>query len=253
MTALAFFVRGPHHADLVRVAIAAAKKAYGRTAHFVVATDDPAVEVPGAQMTRFAAGLPLMVANLEAQLTVLWKYRTPVWFLDTDVLLLKRLPELWDEQIAVTWRDNLGGKLKESGEEDPVVKFMPYNYGVLGVWPGPRVTEAFIWMRERVRRMAPQAQSWYGNQIALAALAGPPPAQGETLEERPIPWRLESPGPTTVPVRKLLCETWNYTPAALDEDVSERGALHFKGHARPLMGPFAERLGLEWTLREVAA
>lgn len=250
MTTLAWFVRGPHHADLVQVAMAAARKAYGRKVDCLVVTDDDAVDVPGARMLRFAHGLPLMVANVEAQLTALWAHRTPIWFLDTDVLVLRPLPELWHEQIAVTWRDNLGGQLAQV-EDSSVVKFMPYNYGVVGVLPGPRVIEAFLWMRERIRRMAPQAQSWYGNQIALAALAGAPPAAGEAVEERPIPWRAEAPGPA-VKVRKLPCAIYNHTPATLDEDVSERVALHFKGHARALMGPFAERLGLDCTIREIA-
>lgn len=252
MTTLVWFVRGPHHADLARVSISAARKAYRGRAPCLVVTDDPDLqEVPGARLLRIASGSPLMVANIEAQLAALWAHHPPpLWFLDTDVLLLKPLPELLDEQIAVTWRDNLGGALKDA--EENVTKFMPYNYGVLGAKGGPRVVEAFVWMRERVKRMTPQAQSWYGNQIALAALAGPPPAAGEALDERPIPWRIEAPGPT-VQVRKLPCETWNYTPATADEDISERGALHFKGHARPLMGPFAERLGLEWTIRENAA
>jgi hypothetical protein len=249
MTACAWFVRGQHHAALAGVAIAAAKKADRNIVPYV-ATDDAAVTVPGARMVRFAPGLPLMVANVQAQLEVLWMHRTPVWFLDTDVLLLKPLPELWEEQIAVTWRDNLGGKLKDA-DNQTVADIMPYNFGVLGVHPGPRVMEAFIWMRERVRQMAPNLRDWYGNQVALASLAGPRPDSGERVDERRIPWALTDPWPT-VKVRKLPCETWNYTPADAEEDISARGALHFKGHSRPLMALYADRLGLEWPVQAAA-
>lgn len=242
---IAYFIRGQKHARLADVSIAAARKVMP-AAHFQVATDDPEVTVAGAEMVRFDPGLPLMVANLEAQLQILWRHRTPVWFLDTDVLLVKPLPELWDEQIAVTWRDNLGGKLKDDPDELQVVATMPYNFGVIGVQPGPRVIEAFLWMRERVRVMNPDLQRWYGNQLALASLAGPRPASGEAIEQRRIPWSLTLPWPS-VTVRKLPGEVYNYTPAEVDEDLTERVALHFKGHSRALMEQYAARLGLPWS------
>jgi hypothetical protein len=201
-------------------------------------------------MVRFAPGLPLMVANVQAQLEVLWQHRTPVWFLDTDVLLLKPLPELWEEQLVVTWRDNLGGRLKDA-DNQTVAHAMPYNFGVMGVHPGPKVFEAFVWLRERVRQMQPQLRDWYGNQVALAALAGPRPDEGERTDTRAIPWMLTEPSPSLT-VRKIPCETWNYTPADADEDVTEKGALHFKGHSRPLMSLFATRLGLEWPMEAAA-
>lgn len=249
MTAYAWFVRGEQHAGLAQVAMASIKKV-DRAASFIVSTDDERLaDIPGARMVRFKSNLPIMVANLEAQLMVLWEQRTPVWFLDTDLIVLKPLPPLWEEQIAVTWRANLGGKLKDATEG---IELMPYNYGVVGAHPGRRVFEAFVWMRERIRRMSPQLQGWYGNQMALAALAGPAPAEGEVTELRRIPWRLDSPSPE-LRVRKIPGDVWNYTPAEAGEDLTGLGVLHFKGHARPLMEEYAAQLGLPWPKKEQAA
>ena len=250
MTNVVWFVRGEQHAALCQVSMAAAKRADPKSVCYVV-TDEADLTVPGAKMLRFEPGLPMMVANLEAQLTALWHLRTPTWFIDTDVLMLKPFPEIWDEQLVVTWRDNIGGKLNKP-ENDLVADVMPYNYGVMGVLPGPRTTEGFLWMRERVRRMTPHLRDWYGNQLALAALAGPRPKTGEATDLRRIPWSLTDPWPP-LKVRKIPGEVWNFTPAEADEDVTERGALHFKGHARKLMPEFAKRLALNWPFAEEAA
>ncbi|MFY4731345.1 hypothetical protein, partial [Nitrospira sp. BLG_2] len=95
------------------------------------------------------------------------------------------------------------------------------------------------------RRMAPHLQQWYGNQVALVGLCGPRPEAGEVTELREIPWQPAVQG-LTVTVRKIPGSMWNYTPRDRDEDVSERGALHFKGHTRPWMEAFAKRLELPW-------
>jgi hypothetical protein len=242
MTSYAWFVRGEKHAALAQTSMAAVRRADPQ-ARLIVATDEAGLVIPGAEMVRFAPGLPLMVANVEAQLTVMWSHRTPVWFIDTDVLILKPMPEQWEEGITVTWRDTVGGEIEDM--PGGVAEVMPYNYGVIGVLPGPRVIEAFLWVRERIRRMSPQLQLWWGNQIALAAFCGQRPETPESEEFRPIPWRIEEPGPQ-VRVRKIPGEIWNYTPRAIDEDLSAKGAIHFKGHTRPWMKPVAESLQLNW-------
>lgn len=248
MTTYAWFVRGQAHSAMARVSMAAVRRV-DRSATLVVATDDPEVTVPDAQMVRFEPGLPMMVANIEAQLHVLAPRRSDVWFLDTDVLLLREPPHLNDGEICITWRDNLGGKLSDIKEVD----VMPYNFGVVGIKPGLRTIEAWLWTRERIRVMSPHLQDWYGNQVALAGLAGPRPIDGEATDLRSIPWKMSEPGPS-VAVRKIPGDTWNYTPAEPDEDISARAALHFKGHSRGLMAGYAIGLGLDWpTNLEIAA
>lgn len=242
MTTYAWFVRGKKHAALAEVSMAAVRRA-DRTASFMVATDEADLSVPRAQMLRFPPGLPLMVANIEAQIQVLHRHHDAVVFLDTDVLFLKPFPGQYEEAITVTWRDTVGGQIDDI--PGGVADAMPYNYGVIGVLPGPRTIEAFIWMRERVKKMTPPLRKWWGNQIALYALSGPRPEQDESTETRHIPWLVTEPG-TPVTVRKIPGSTWNYTPRDENEDVSGRGALHFKGHTRDWMKAYAERLELPW-------
>ena len=241
MTTYAWFVRGQKHANLAQTSIAAVRKAEKR-ARIMVATDDPGVTVLGVEMVRFESGLPMMIANIEAQLQVLYRNIDAVVFLDTDVLFLKPFPDQ-DAGLTVTWRDTVGGKIEDV--PGGVADVMPYNYGVIGALPGLRTTEAFIWLRERVRKMAPGLQKWWGNQIALASLCGPRPVEGETTEPRTIPWLMAEPG-LPVEVRKLPCSMWNYTPRDENEDLSGRGAVHFKGHTRDWMKTCALRLELPW-------
>src|SRR5690348_2048707 len=102
-----------------------------------------------------------MVANLDAQLSVLARADAgePVLFLDVDVLVRKAIP--LGPDLTVTWRD--------AAKEGGVAGLMPYNYGVVGVRASVRTYEAFLWMRAQVLQMSAQNQGWYGNQMALAA------------------------------------------------------------------------------------
>jgi hypothetical protein len=230
--------------------MAAARKADHKALCHVV-TDEENLVVPGARMIRFAPGLPMMVANLEAQLQML--HASPgeqVVFLDTDVLLLKPFPRKKGDGLIVTWRKTVGGKIADV--PGGVADLMPYNYGVLSAVSGLRTLEAFIWMRERVRKMDPRLQIWWGNQIALGGLCGPVPEEGERTDVRHIPWLLAEPGqPLTV--HKLPGSIWNYTVSSEDEEISGRGALHFKGHTRPWMETYVRRLGLPWIDHERVA
>jgi hypothetical protein len=238
-----WFVRGQEHSALCQVSMASVRKADHKAVCHVV-TDDPKVGVTGAQMIRFEPGLPMMVANLEAQLQMLGSYLgEQVVFLDTDVLFLKPFPRHYEEGLVVTWRKTVGGKITDI--PGGVAEVMPYNFGVLSAVSGLRTIEAFIWMRERVRKMDPRLQVWWGNQIALASLCGPTPDSGEVTDVRRIPWLLPEPG-MPVRVRKLPGSIWNYTPGDEAEDLTGRGAVHFKGHTRPWMKTVAERLALPW-------
>jgi hypothetical protein len=122
---------------------------------------------------------------------------------------------------------------------------MPYNFGVIGVTSGLRTTEAFLWMRERIRRMASHLQDWWGNQLALAALCGPRSEEEISTEMRKIPWKMTQPGPEIM-VCKIPGLIWNFTPNTENDDISGKGAVHFKGHTRKWMKGYAERMGLEW-------
>jgi hypothetical protein len=243
MSTYVWFVRGAEHAAMCRTSIESIKKA-DATARCIVMTDEVTHDwlIDGAVVQHFKSGAPLMVANVEAQVQALY-YHADCTFLDTDILMLKPLPSAGE--LTVTWRDH--ALVSDEGEKIAgIAASMPYNYGVIRAH-GLGALEAFIWMRERIRKMYRQQQQWYGNQLALAELAGPRPEAGIAIDSRRIPWLLHAPS-TLLTVGKIPCEFYNYTPQAADEDVSARSVLHFKGKKRPLMADFAKRLGLGWYL-----
>lgn len=246
MTTYCYYIRGAKHAAMARTSIESVRKA-DSGAQVMVMTD----ELPGQKQwdldapTWFIApGMPIMLANLEAQLTALFLVRpdTDIAFLDADILLLESLSSIAD--ISVTWRDHV----RVIGEDkvEGIAGTMPYNYGVILAKPGQATVEAFIWLRERVRRMCEQHQQWYGNQLALAELAGARPESGLRVDKRRIPWTLTEYG-NEISIAKLPCERYNYTPAVVGEAIhGKRSVLHFKGHSRALMESYAKRLGLGW-------
>ncbi len=256
-TRYVYFVRGEAHARLCETSIASVRK-IDRNAVVHIYTDEP--DGPhfdgclGALIKLLPPGLPMMLANLEAQVRALYDTRPGehVVFLDTDVLLLQP-PEtnLFQFDLAVTWRDH--ALVDEQGNNVvAIAEIQPYNYGVIVATAGLPALEAMIWIRERVRRMSNHLKAWYGNQVALAALCGPRPERGSAIEERLIPWSPTQRG-NKVRVLKVPCEVYNYTPQGEDEDVSMRGALHFKGGKRHLMGPYAKAMGLPWHEPQEAA
>ncbi len=257
-----YFVRGRHHAGLCEVSIRSAMKVDPAARAIVMTDEDP--ENLGAPLNDLATvcrfhsrGAPLMLANVDAQCRALAQMRAsvPVVFLDTDTLVLQSMPIDVKDDLVVTWRDY--ESINSKGEKVVgVAGQMPYNYGVIGARATYPALQAFMWMRERIRSMSPQLQTWYGNQVALAALCGHRPASGETDEMRQIPWTLTSYG-DEVRVRKLEGVRYNYTPQVAAERIHGlRSVLHFKGRKRRLMKTYAERLSIPWPAsieEEVAA
>lgn len=248
----AYFVRGAKHAAMCHTSIQSVKKA-DTDARFIVMTDekDRNWSVAGASIHQFEGGMPIMLANLEAQCLALSMAQLgeQVTFLDTDILMLDSLPVVEDAHLTITWRDH--ALVSDDGEKvAAVASSMPYNYGVIRAVNCFRTQEAFIWMRERIRRMHDGHQKWYGNQLALFELAGPRPDTGMRIDTRRIPWTLTSHG-NALRIAKLPGERFNYTPQKVGERLHGlRSLLHFKGRARGLMESYAKRLELTW--REAA-
>lgn len=242
-----YFVRGAQHAAMARTSMLSAKRA-DPSAYIIAVTDEqnPPWEIDLAgQLLVIPEGMPMMLANLEAQVAAIiaasrWP-NSEIAFVDTDTLIRRPLDGLDEAHLAVTWRDHV--RVVDEEKIEGIAGVMPYNYGVILTRPSQPAIEAFIWMRERVRKMHERHQQWYGNQLALAALCGAPPQSGERTDLRQIPWHLTRPGASLL-VRKLPCEVWNYTPEKAGEDVAERVLLHFKGHARGLMEGYALDMGL---------
>jgi hypothetical protein len=243
MTTYVYFVRGSKHVALCRTSIESVRKA-DPNARVMVMTDEdsPAWSIEG-MLYYLPSGMPIMLANLEAQVSALHLAQKdePIVFLDSDILLLKPLPRLGT--LTITWRDHVG--LVDEEKVEGVAAQMPYNYGVIVAENCRLSMEAFMFMRERIRRMHSRHQLWYGNQLALAELAGPRPNDGVEVVDRRIPWMLTNQG-ESIRIAKIPGTIYNYTPAKLGEDISDKYALHFKGGARAMMESYAQRLGLSW-------
>lgn len=255
--AYAWFVRGAEHAAMCRTSVESVKKADpGARCYVVTDEHDSGWLVPEVQTLLIEPGMPIMLANLEAQIAAM----ASAWadgferltLIDTDTLVLKPIEAFGD--IAFTWRDSIG--LDDDGEKiEGIAARMPYNYGVIVARPSIRSFEALIWIRERIRGMHASHQQWYGNQLAVAELAGPRPrdvASPAQLDERPIPWRLTNLG-KRLRIGKLPCVTHNFTPQTPTDVIDGKFVLHFKGAKRALMKVYAARLGLGWYVEERAA
>lgn len=251
MTTYVWFVRGAEHAALCRTSMESVLRADKDAKDLMVVTDEARADwkTPGASLfSHIAPGNQIMVANIEAQVEALFGDDDDYVFLDTDVLLLKPIPSVGE--LTVTWRDHV--LVSDEGEKvEGIAAAMPYNYGVMRVQRRKSTIEAFIWLRERVRRMHPQQQKWYGNQLAMTELAGPRPAVGTQIDVRRIPWQMARPS-TFISVGKIPCDLYNYTPnvpAVLGLiQGGQKHALHFKGKSRHLMEDYAKALGMGWYL-----
>jgi len=240
MTAYCWFVRGERHAAMARVSIESVRKADPGSKCIVVADDDVNIAAPIHQMP---GGMPIMLANLEAQFRAMLLYPDEdIVFLDTDTLVLEPIVPA-DATLTITWRDHV--RTEDGAKVEGIASEMPYNYGVLIARKCSLAIDAIIWMRERIRKMHPRLQAWYGNQLALFELAGPRPESGIRIDKRRIPWTLTQYG-NEIEIAKVPCETWNYTPSRVGEPLEGKKVLHFKGHARALMESYAKRLGLVW-------
>jgi len=242
-----YFIRGAKHAAMARTSIESVQKA-DALANVMVITDENdrnwRLEVATGCI---APGQPIMLANIEAQLGALFAIPRGdrIIFLDTDTLLLEGFATQGD--MSVTWRDHV--KVVGEDKVEGIAGTMPYNYGVLVARSCQATIEAFIWLRERVRRMCPPHQQWYGNQLALAELAGSRPESGTRIDRRLIPWSLTAYG-NPVEIEKLPCEQYNWTPPRVGEKLAGKYVAHFKGHSRALMESYAKRLGLGWYSEE---
>lgn len=235
--AVVYWIRGKGFADMAAHSMESVRKAAPGLARFVAYTDDALVdwELPGAEIRQLPPGRPAMVANLDAQCDYLLRADRDAppftLFLDVDTIMLRPFPFETGVDLFVTWRDHVGvvnGKPVEG-----IASLMPYNYGVVGCKNGPRATEAFLWMRARILQMSAKEQNWYGNQLALADLCAAP-NRGDGFKIRTISWALSDFTGSSLIIKTLPCDVWNYTPED-DEDASDRGILHFKGNRKHMM------------------
>lgn len=161
---------------------------------------------------------PWMLANVSAQCDWLLSQkenrREVTVFLDNDIIVRQAMPELPDDaDIYVTWRDNVGD----------LSKAQPYNYGVVIVRHTIPAMRAMMWLEDRVSKMAPRHQKWYGNQIALREMVGPL-KRNETVIRT-----LHNSVP--VKIHQLPCHKFNWSPPAdrLRQNAGDKVFIHLKG------------------------
>lgn len=165
-----------------------------------------------------------MLENVKAQAEFLCKdmvrSEDEVVFLDNDALLAKPLPEMGDCNVGVTWRDNLGA----------LSMLQPYNYGVVMAKKCPDTIAAWFWMCDHIGKQTPQNQAWYGNQVALRELVGGV-GRAEMVH-----------GYFKIKTLHLPCETYNWTPEDVGEDISEKYVVHCKGDRKDLLDHYYNRI-----------
>ncbi len=245
MTHYVYWLRGKDFCDLASLSMTSVRK-IDKDARFHVFTDEPTstpkITARDVAWYELPSGRPPMVANLDAQIAALncFQRGEKVLFLDADIIMRKPFPFALLPDLYVTFRNQVtyleAGEVKEADPE--MVLLQPYNYGVVGCHVRPQVLEAFYWLRSRVLLMSARNQMWFGNQLALAELAGAAPKQ-ETDKIVRVRWAPLDSG-SELCVRQLPCTVWNYSPNSKDEDVGMRGILHLKGERKDLMRHYAE-------------
>lgn len=128
--------------------------------------------------------------------------------IDTDVIIQRDLSPIFefDFDVALTRRDY---KIVDPDGRD-ISKIMPYNTGVMFQRNGRFWDEGF-------RITVDAGLDWYSDQLVAAKLD------------------------RYYNVLKLNCDNFNYKPHSLEEDVSNRYVLHYKGDARKLLDQRIDR------------
>lgn len=218
MTQYVWCVHGEAHAELAKRSMALVERHDPQADCWVYVDKDYGID--GQVIVEEYHSRPFMLMNVALQFDFLVeRARDRVVFLDADAFMARPLPEIsgeWD--VAVTWRDNMGA----------LGQMQPYNYGVVIVNRTGSTLAGWAWMCERISRMAPKQQKWYGNQIALRELCGPV-VNGPQVTVRGHDW-------FDIRVKHLPCATWNWTPP--DENPKQRllnqAFVHFKGQRKDL-------------------
>ncbi len=109
---------------------------------------------------------------------------------------------------------------------------MPYNYGVIGARKSASTVAAWAWMANHISRQGRKEQKWYGNQVALRELVGGVSAEPVVAKH---PW-------FSVSVHFIPCETYNYTPKDIGEDIGEKVMLHLKGNRKDMIKHYYDRI-----------
>ena len=169
----------------------------------------------------------IMYDIIYCQLEIVKKYG-PTLFLDADMLLLQNIDEFTEinkHDMSITIRPS--STLKVKLHEDHKKKFpalfnktfgevMPYNAGIYFC----KEKNVLEFMLNSFEKMPKEYFSWYGDQIALNMLDKSNKFNIKIFENN----------------------TYNFTPRSIDEDISDKKILHFKGRKRNLLIPYFKKI-----------
>lgn len=131
-------------------------------------------------------------------------------FLDVDVVVQKDLSPLFRDpfDIALTFRDQTDPSLRKSPW---AYEQMPFNTGVMLSRPSAR---AFWDDAYRTCVGMPEShRQWFGDQLAIK----------------------EAAARTKLRLRRYPCALYNYSPSRLNEDLSQKYVIHYKGDRKAWM------------------
>jgi len=169
----------------------------------------------------------IMYDCINYQLEIVKKYG-PTLFLDTDMLLLKKIDNfinINDHDISVTIRTEKA--LAAMLHEDHKKKFpelfnktfgevMPFNSGIYFC------KEKYVleFMLDSFKTMPQEYFSWYGDQIALNLMSRSKKFKIKIFENY----------------------KYNFTPKSINENIEDKYLLHFKGRRRNLFIPYFKKI-----------
>ena len=161
----------------------------------------PAVRGTDAVLRRPWDGERLMTYRLQHLAALV----EPALIVDTDILFMRDVRDVWEQDFDVALTRRVGPALDPNGTD--LAEVMPYNTGVMF-----SRSQAF-WQRchELCAGFPPEVQRWYGDQYAVRFAA----PEFNVLE--------------------LAVDPYNYSPDSPDEDVSQRYVVHYKGPRKAWM------------------
>lgn len=182
---------GPHW-DIGVDAVASVKKVMPEVGIYHLTNMECPV-LPGAEAIRIPKNAPMGVHRLKhyCQLTGDWV------LCDSDVIFLKDVRPVFESPFDIALATRKGSFLE--GSEFEAV--FPYNFGVVF----SRSREFWVEALERLEKLPAKKQEWEGEQYVTGRLAD----SGKYLLE-------------------VLPREFNYTPEAIDEDLSQVSVLHLK-------------------------
>ena len=169
----------------------------------------------------------IMYDCINCQLDVVKKYG-PTLFLDSDMLLLKKIDSFIDintNDISLTMRSEK--TLKKKLHEDHKKKFpdlfnktfgevMPFNAGIYFC----KEKHVLEFMLNSFKTMPKEYFAWYGDQIALNLMSKSKKFNIKIFDN----------------------DKYNFTPGSIDDNIEDKYFLHFKGRRRDLFTPYFKKI-----------